>query len=526
MRVLQLLILTLVFAACLPGCDPPESKFVYSTKTEELTRDVGAVVKERLDGDFGSPRSSVAWLRMPVDYGTFKGEVVEVEKDASSVYQFRVTFGSSDDKETGDKGKEGDASPTPGEMNLAGLAIIWKSGAYEGGSQIDGGTRDGEKLAALQVASWSKDEEEGEDDEDDEEGLLTLRQKMDPPPAVGDTFEIVGHKLSIGRQLYAAHCQHCHGTSGDGAGPTAQYLNPRPRDYRPGKFKFQSTLKTNRPTDGDLQRIITKGIPGTYMPSFLLLEDAELDSIVQYVKWLSMRGEYEIKLVTQLYFDYEKVVFDEAVESALKDGLEEFEEGTRDEEPTKNSIRDELVATANADLPDIAEEESDLLAKAWNKENMTVVLPLVARTPDTAESRARGRVLYVKNCSACHGATGRGDGEQVDAYMVDDQTREKRSEPGLFDDWGHSIKPRNLTRGIYRGGRRPVDLFRRVFEGINGTPMPPFKGKFDNDKKINDARTWDLVNYIYHIPFESRGKSAGGSATKHGQTAASTPSTR
>ena len=522
MRVLQLLILTLVFAACLPGCNRPESTFVYNTKTEELTRDVGSVVKERLDGDFGSPKNSVAWLRMPIDYGTFKGEVVEVDKDASSVYQFRVAFGSNDDKETGDEEEDAETSPTPGEMNLAGLAIIWKSGDYEGGSQIDGGKRDGEKMATLQVAAWSKDEE------NDEEGVLSLRQKMDPPPSVGDTFEIVGHKLSFGRQLYAAHCQHCHGTSGDGAGPTAEYLNPRTRDYRPGKFKFQSTLKTNRPTDGDLQRIITKGIPGTYMPSFLLLEDDELDSIIQYVKWLSMRGEYEIKLVSQLYFDYEQVVFDEAVESALKDGLEEFEDGTRDEEPTKGSIRDELVATANADLPDIAEQESNVLADAWNKEKLesAVVVPLVARTPDTAESRARGRVLYVQNCSACHGATGRGDGEQVNAYMVNDQTREKYPVPGLFDDWGQSIKPRNLTRGIYRGGRRPVDLFRRVFEGINGTPMPPFKGKFNNDKKINDARTWDLVNYIYHIPFETRGKSAGDSATKHGRTAASTPSTR
>ena len=41
--------------------------------------------------------------------------------------------------------------------------------------------------------------------------------------------------------LYRRHCAHCHGISGDGQGPTAAILNPYPRDYRPGVFKFKST---------------------------------------------------------------------------------------------------------------------------------------------------------------------------------------------------------------------------------------------------------------------------------------------
>ena len=36
--------------------------------------------------------------------------------------------------------------------------------------------------------------------------------------------------------------------------------------------------------------------------------------------------------------------------------------------------------------------------------------------------------------------------------------------------------PRNLRLGIYRGGRRPLDLYRRAFSGINGTPMPAAPG--------------------------------------------------
>jgi mono/diheme cytochrome c family protein len=38
--------------------------------------------------------------------------------------------------------------------------------------------------------------------------------------------------------LYRQHCAHCHGVSGDGLGPTAAFLNPFPRDYRKGIFKF------------------------------------------------------------------------------------------------------------------------------------------------------------------------------------------------------------------------------------------------------------------------------------------------
>ena len=35
------------------------------------------------------------------------------------------------------------------------------------------------------------------------------------------------------RGLYRQHCAHCHGVTGDGAGATAAFLNPYPRDYRP-----------------------------------------------------------------------------------------------------------------------------------------------------------------------------------------------------------------------------------------------------------------------------------------------------
>jgi len=70
--------------------------------------------------------------------------------------------------------------------------------------------------------------------------------------------------------------------------------------------------------------------------------------------------------------------------------------------------------------------------------------------------------------------------------------------PGLFDAWNHPIRPRDLTTGIYRGGRRPVDIFRRISAGIKGTPMTGF------GTSLSEAEIWDLVNYVMSIPFEHR----------------------
>ena len=48
--------------------------------------------------------------------------------------------------------------------------------------------------------------------------------------------------------LYRKHCAHCHGITGDGAGPTAGMLNPYPRDFRLGKFKFKDSPLRRPPT--------------------------------------------------------------------------------------------------------------------------------------------------------------------------------------------------------------------------------------------------------------------------------------
>ena len=124
-----------------------------------------------------------------------------------------------------------------------------------------------------------------------------------------------------------------------------------------------------------------------------------------------------------------------------------------------------------------------------------MVYPKIPRTPDSHASRGRGRILFLEKCAVCHGTTAEGNGPQTKDYGEDPITKEKYKEPGLFDAWGHPIQPRNLTLGIYRGGRRPLDIYRRVHEGIPGTPMASFA-------TFKDEQIWDIVNYVLSIPYE------------------------
>ena len=101
--------------------------------------------------------------------------------------------------------------------------------------------------------------------------------------------------LKEGSRLYRLHCMQCHGLTGDGRGPTARWVNPHPRDYRVGSFKFQSVNQSDgnprAPRREDLFRTIKFGVEGTTMPAHNLLPDHEIDAMVSYVIFLSVRGQ-------------------------------------------------------------------------------------------------------------------------------------------------------------------------------------------------------------------------------------------
>jgi len=86
---------------------------------------------------------------------------------------------------------------------------------------------------------------------------------------------------------------------------------------------------------------------------------------------------------------------------------------------------------------------------------------------------AQGRALYLKGCASCHGDKGKGDGGQ-----------EQKNSDGM------PTKPRDLTRGFFKGGRDQAQLYARIVLGLPGSPMPSSKSTFQ------PAEISHIINYI------------------------------
>ncbi|MGH9466940.1 MAG: c-type cytochrome [Terriglobales bacterium] len=83
--------------------------------------------------------------------------------------------------------------------------------------------------------------------------------------------------LAEGKQVFAANCVPCHGAEGYGNGPRAAGLNPPPRNYHSGKFRYGTSVLT-------LYHTVTNGSPGTAMPSFIALSPEERMAVVHFVR--------------------------------------------------------------------------------------------------------------------------------------------------------------------------------------------------------------------------------------------------
>jgi cytochrome c oxidase cbb3-type subunit 2 len=87
-----------------------------------------------------------------------------------------------------------------------------------------------------------------------------------------------------GQEVYRQRCMGCHGEKGDGNGPAAAFLDPRPRDFTEPAFKFRTTPSGSLPTDGDLFRTITRGVRWTAMPTWHELHEKDRLAVIQFIK--------------------------------------------------------------------------------------------------------------------------------------------------------------------------------------------------------------------------------------------------
>lgn len=265
--------------------------------------------------------------------------------------------------------------------------------------------------------------------------------------------------LARGSSLYRAQCLHCHGLPGDGRGPSSQWVNPHPRDFRQGIFKFTSTKQdrgVRKPRRDDLLRILRQGIDTTAMPAFNLLTEEQLDQLTSYVIHLSIRGQVEFELLRGMLLTKES----KDISYELKKGLALI---------TVLQWRD-AQRPANLIVPKTA--------------------PPQPGTPEFVEAVRRGYRLFLTkdekeaksgsgNCYACHQNFGR-----ETTYS--------------FDSWGTLTKRANLTTGLFRGGRRPIDLYWRIYGGINGSGMIDSPSLAEGSK---GDQIWDLVSFLQVLPY-------------------------
>jgi len=328
-----------------------------------------------------------------------------------------------------------------------------------------------------------------------------------------------GSPAEEGRGLFRQHCARCHGITGNGRGETAALVDPYPRDFRPGIFKYKSTSRGSKPLKADLARVIQHGIPGTSMiPDYQFsatevgpLPDEAVEALVDYVIYLSIRGELERTMYDEAAMELDLEGGDRLVDPALAEtDPDAFAEQW---EIIEGSVEDIAGSWLDA-ADDIVEVEvpSDLPLPRTYAE----LQEMLAGDQATAlqASIERGQQVFVgtvSSCSKCHGVSGRGDGQEAD---YDDWTKDWTIRAGIQPDDKaamiplmargalppRTIKPRNFQEGVFRGGGEPEDLYRRIMLGIAGTPMPAATLV---PEQFEERDVWHLINFIRSLEVPS-----------------------
>lgn len=420
-------------------------------------------------------------------------------------------------------------------------------------------------------------------------------------------------KLEEGSSYYRVHCLHCHGVPGNGRGPTARWVNPHPRDFRSGIFKFQSSDRATRgldwmpPSRADLMRTLRQGLEGTAMPSFVILPDNELEALVSYVMHLSIRGRVEKLVMEGIFepnpkdkgnlmlgaddngpFDIKKELkgyaakvivrgwieankpdsaivvakypFDEnapnflteVLPASVKRGQQIFNAELSEElkqhyvtfhldrnmAAKKKAAVDAAIADAEAKL---FEEKEPKALKALSAEVMAIKAAqekaakekLKLSEDDLAKIKEDVKEEIRTKLKKDIAAAVEKDAAKFEAAVAKDvaqlekDVRKALYEEGkntlsgskcvtchidygrrsqfLFDEWGTLTRPNNLTLGVLRGGKRPVDIYYRMHSGIPGTRMIAFGSSF----KGSEPYMWDVINFVTVLPYPEMRKSLG-----------------
>lgn len=173
--------------------------------------------------------------------------------------------------------------------------------------------------------------------------------------------------IDLGKRTYETQCAPCHGRAGDGQGEAAYLLYPKPRNFVAAKYRLVSTWDYV-PTDEDLFRTISRGMPGSAMPPWAHLPERTRWGLAHYVKSFASQP-LEI---------------------------------SKDHQPESAT-----------DTPS----------------GKVQVPPEPSYTP---QAEARARQLFLTACAGCHGPQGKGDGQQKQEDSEGFPTRPRDLTAGIY----------------------------------------------------------------------------------------------
>jgi mono/diheme cytochrome c family protein len=201
--------------------------------------------------------------------------------------------------------------------------------------------------------------------------------------------------LQHGQEVFERRCAACHGPDGDGKGEGAYLLYPKPRDFTAARYRLVSTWDAV-PTDEDLFRVISRGMPGSAMPSWGHLPERTRWALVHYVKSFASEGALEIG-------------------------------------PDKQPQSDSDLPTGHIRVP--------------------------KEPPWSAAGQARAREIFTKSCTPCHGVTGKGDGTQRQIDSEGFPTRPRDLTAGIYKGAPTPEQVYNRVVGGIPGSPMPAQPF-------------------------------------------------------------------
>ncbi len=178
--------------------------------------------------------------------------------------------------------------------------------------------------------------------------------------------------VAAGKNLFLINCSSCHGNGGQGNGPAAAALNPKPRDFTSGYWKY----------GGGVARIvqtITTGSPGTAMAPFPGIPLQDRFALAHFIRT----------------FDVKQQQADKPEDLAW---LDQFGGGKKPEGTAGGA-----TAMAGGAAP------GDTIPIARAMELLTEpAAPPIAAVAAAAPDSSEGGLLYARRCASCHGMAGEG----------------------------------------------------------------------------------------------------------------------